>query len=159
MMFSKKIAGLGLLLLALAFLLTTPCLAQEPPEKPAAPPEETPPEEPVSPPADRPELTVTATICTTVEDREPVGAGEVFPATVEKLYCHTLIEGAEEPITITHVWYHGEENMAEVFLDVKSVRWRTWSSKKIVQSWTGEWRVDILGPEGNALTSISFQVQ
>ncbi|MFC1683254.1 DUF2914 domain-containing protein [Candidatus Zixiibacteriota bacterium] len=133
--------GLSVLLLAI------PCRAQEPVEEPASPPEE------------RSSLTVTVTVCTAVEDRDPVGEGSVFPATVEKLFCHTLVEGAEEPTSVTHVWYHGEEKMAEVILSVNSPHWRTWSSKRIVPGWTGDWRVDVLDEAGEPLASIAFQVE
>lgn len=144
---SKQVLQRSLSMMALVLLLTTPCFAQEPAEEPASPPEEA------------PALTVTATICTEIQEREPVGAGNTFPATVGKLFCHTLVEGAEEPTMVTHVWYHGEDKMAEVALEVNSVRWRTWSSKNIVESWTGGWHVDILDEAGKVLTSIAFQIQ
>ena len=143
----KQVLWLSLSMIALVLLLTTPCLAQEPAEEPASPPEEA------------PALTVSATICTEIQEREPVGAGDTFPATVGKLFCHTLVEGAEEPTLITHVWYYGEENLAEVTLEVNSVRWRTWSSKNIIESWTGGWHVDILDEGGKVLASIAFQIQ
>jgi hypothetical protein len=150
---------LGLVLLVVACLLTTLGLAQERTEEPAAPPEEAPAEEPAAPAADEPELTVTAIICTSVEDREPVGAGQTFSSQVEKLYCHTLVEGAQEPTSVTHVWYYGEEEMAEVTLLVNSPHWRTWSSKRIIDSWTGDWQVQVLSERGDVLTAISFQIQ
>jgi hypothetical protein len=143
----KQVLWQSLGMIALVLLLATPCLAQEATEEPASPPEEA------------PALTVTATICTEIQEREPVGAGDTFPATVGKLFCHTLVEGAEEPTMVTHVWYHGEDQMAEVSLEVNSVRWRTWSSKNIVESWTGDWHVDILDEAGKVLTSIAFQIQ
>lgn len=159
MMFSPTRAlWATLVTVSLALLLVTPGLAQEAPGEPETPQEEI-PGEPEAPAKEAPALMVTATICTEIQDREPVGAGETFPATVGKLYCHTLVEGAEEPTTITHVWYHGEKNMAEVTLDVGSARWRTWSSKKIVESWTGNWHVDILDADGAVLISAPFQIQ
>jgi hypothetical protein len=145
-------------MIALGLLLLTPCLAQETPGEPETPPEEI-PEEPASPPEEASALTVSATICTEIQEREPAGAGDTFPATVGKLFCHTLVEGAEEPTSVTHVWYYGEENLAEVTLEVNSVRWRTWSSKNIVESWAGSWHVDILDEAGKVLTSIAFQIQ
>jgi hypothetical protein len=138
---------LALLLGLSALVLAAPCLAQEPAEEPASQPEQ------------GPTLTVTVTICTSIEDRDPVGEGSAFPATVEKLFCHTLVKGAEEPTSVTHVWYHGEEKMAEVILSVNSPHWRTWSSKRIVAGWTGDWRVDILDEAGGQLASIAFQIE
>lgn len=147
-----------LITISLGLLLVTPCLAQEAPGEPKAPPEET-PGQPQAPPEEAPAITVTATICTEIQDREPVGAGDSFAATVGQLYCHTLVEGAEEPTTITHVWYHGEKNMAKVILDVGSVRWRTWSSKRIMGDWTGDWHVEILDEGGSVVATVSFQIQ
>lgn len=157
-MFSSKNLRMLVALVALGLLLTAPCLAQETPGETKKPAQET-PQPPKAPPEKTPTLTVTATVCTAIEDREPVGAGDTFPATVGKLYCHTLVEGAQEPTTVTHVWYYGEKKMAEVSLTVGSARWRTWSSKRIMKSWTGEWRVEILDEEGKLLTTISFQIQ
>jgi len=158
MLSSSKTLWMLLTLTALVLLLATPSLAQETPGEPETPPEET-PGEPEAPAEEAPALTVTATICTEIQDREPVGAGDTFPATVGKLYCHTLVEGAEEPTMVTHVWYHGQDKMAEVTLDVNSVRWRTWSSKKIVESWTGDWHVEVLDEDGKVLTTTPFQIQ
>jgi hypothetical protein len=132
-------------------LLALPCLAQE-----AA--EQVPAEKPVSP-ADEPSLTVTAVICTDIQDREPMGVRQTFPATVERLFCHTVVEGAEESDTITHVWYHGDQKMAEVQLAVDSSRWRTWSSKRIIQNWGGDWHVEILDRAGHVLATAPFQIQ
>jgi hypothetical protein len=169
MLYSKKTLWATLMMAILGLLLIVPCLAQEAPEKPEAVSEEI-SEEPESPPVEIPEappppeeeapaLTVTATMCTEVQDREPVGAGEVFPAAVGMLYCHTLVEGCRDSTKVSHVWYYGEKKMAQVTLPVASPRWRTWSSKQILESWTGDWHVDILDPDGKALTSTSFQIQ
>jgi hypothetical protein len=169
MLHPKRPLWTTLIMASLGLLLIAPGLAQEAPDEPEAAPEEI-SEEPESPPEETPEaigvpeekapaLTVTATICTEIQDREPVEAGDTFPATVGKLYCHTLVEGCEDSTMVTHVWYYGEEKMAEVTLPVASPRWRTWSSKQILESWTGDWHVDILGEDGTALTSTSFQIQ
>jgi hypothetical protein len=147
MSITKAPASAILMVLLPALLFALPCPAQETEQGPGAPPPE------------GSSLHVTATICTAVEDREPVGAGETFPATVEKLYCHTLVEGAEEPTAVTHVWYRGDEILAEVILSVNSPHWRTWSSKRIIESWTGAWRVEILDEAGELITSLAFNIQ
>jgi len=69
-------------------------------------------------------------ICRDVQEREPVDAGTEFEATVGKLFCYTKIVGAQMPIEITHVWYHGETEMARVNLPVEAASWRTWSTKE-----------------------------
>ncbi len=104
-------------------------------------------------------LKVTASICKDIQDREPVGEGESFPPEVGKLYCHSLVEGAEDSTAVTHIWYYGQEEMAEVDLPVRSPHWRTWSSKVILPQWQGWWRVDVLSAEGDTLSSAYFVIK
>lgn len=104
-------------------------------------------------------LTVTdIKTCTGVQNREPVGVAESFPDTVGRVFCFTVLEGAKEPTTITHVWYHGDTKRGEVSLKVNPPRWRTWSSKTIAKAWTGSWRVDVVSAEGRVLKSASFEI-
>jgi hypothetical protein len=48
--------------------------------------------------------------------------------------------------------------VARVPLRVAGSNWRSWSSKNIDPMWTGSWRVDIVGPDGTVLQSLSFTV-
>ena len=52
----------------------------------------------------------------------------------------------------------GDEEMGRIPLRVAGSNWRTWSSKNIEPNWTGVWRVDIVGPDGTVLESVSFTV-
>lgn len=97
-------------------------------------------------------------ICRDVLDREPVGEGTEFEATVGKLFCYTKIVGAEMPIEITHVWYFGETEMARVNLRIEGARWRTWTTKNIWEKWVGDWHVDVIGPNGEVLKTIEFKI-
>ena len=107
-----------------------------------------------------PEYSITeAEICTSVEDRTPVGAGNSFFSDVERLYCYTKIVSNQDEGSIVHVWLHNDRVMARVELPVKAKHWRTWSSKKILPSWTGKWRVDVEAPDGTLLTSKEFEVK
>lgn len=96
---------------------------------------------------------------TAVEDRQLTGADSVFSAEVGEVYCFTKITGAETPVTVSHVWYYGDEEKARIEHDVKAKAWRTWSSKRIAPSWTGKWRVDVVSPDGAVLGSKSFTVK
>jgi hypothetical protein len=97
-----------------------------------------------------------AVITTQVSDRAPVDAIQAYPASVERLFCFTRVTGAAEDTSITHVWYlHGVE-MSRIELPVRSGDWRTWSQKMIFPGSAGDWKVDVLGPEGKLLKSISF---
>jgi hypothetical protein len=91
--------------------------------------------------------------------RELIGESDVFPAGVERLVCRTLITGADEPTTITHVWYRDGKTMARVELPVRSSHWRTYSSKRLLPDWTGAWEVKVLDAAGTVLGSTAFTVE
>lgn len=96
---------------------------------------------------------------TEIQDKEISGEAEKFPSSVGKIYCWSLIEGAEEETYITHEWYHGENKVAEVKLDIKSPRTRTWSSKTISSDLTGTWTVKVLDAKGNVIVSANFTIE
>lgn len=109
--------------------------------------------------SDEPEIKVARiAVCERVEEREPVAVDSVFVG-VEKLCCFTEIKGAEQPTHIQHVWYYGEEELFRITLDVKAVRWRSYSAKNILPEWTGNWRVEIVDAEERKLSEISFKVK
>lgn len=93
---------------------------------------------------------------TMVENRELREEGTVFPYGVGRVYAWTEIAGAGEPTTITHVWYVDGQKVAEIPLKVRGQRFRTWSAKRI---WPGEWKVEVLGADGNFLGEESFTVE
>jgi hypothetical protein len=99
-----------------------------------------------------------AAICKDVVDRAPVGAGTTFDPSVGQLYCFTKIGGAHEPTAVTHAWYFGDTECSRVTLPVDSEGWRTKSSKKIQPHETGRWHVDILGPQGELLQTVWFDI-
>jgi hypothetical protein len=100
-----------------------------------------------------------AVITTMVSDRAPVDRVEIYPAQEGKLYCFTLIEGATAETSVDHVWLYQGREMARVTLPVRSGKWRTFSSKKIVPEWKGEWQVRVVDPAGNELTRGHFRVE
>ncbi len=100
-----------------------------------------------------------AVITTAVVDREPVDSVEVFPRQNGKLYCFTRIVGANEPAMVYHVWYRGDQLMSRVELPVNSPAWRTWSAKRFLEDWLGEWRVEVQDADGNVLQTVDFQVR
>lgn len=106
------------------------------------------------------ELTVTdAAVATGVEDLTPVGAARSFPADAGRLFCFTNVSGGGGGTTVTHRWYYGERLMAEVELKVRGKRHRTYSSKKILASWTGAWTVVVTDPEDTILETLEFTVE
>lgn len=100
-----------------------------------------------------------AVICREVVDRTPLGVGDVIASGVERVFCFTRIEGAQEETEITHNWYYQGALKASVTLPVRSGSWRTWSSKALLPEWTGEWMVEVLAKDGTPLYSLMFVVQ
>jgi hypothetical protein len=100
-----------------------------------------------------------ATICRNVVDRTPIGRGSVFSADVGRLYCFTKVVGAETTTSIIHHWYLNGKLKASVTLPVNSASWRTWSSKTIKPSESGDWMVEVLTAGGTAMESILFLIQ
>jgi hypothetical protein len=63
-----------------------------------------------------------ALICKDVVNRTPVDAGTSFAASLGELFCFTRITAAQNPTTITHVWYFGDTERARAGLAVGSVQ-------------------------------------
>lgn len=97
-----------------------------------------------------------AVVTTQVIDRVPVDAIQTYPASVERLFCFTRVTGAAEDTSITHVWYLRGVEMSRTELPVRSGYWRTWSQITIFPGSVGDWKVDVLGPDGKLLKSLSF---
>ncbi|MDF1553179.1 MAG: DUF2914 domain-containing protein [Deferrisomatales bacterium] len=100
-----------------------------------------------------------AVLATGVENRQPVGTANTFPADVGRVYAYTRVVGAAGEGSVTHVWYYAGQVKAQVQLSVRSDDWRTWSSKTILPGWTGEWLVEVQGADGRVLASVPFQVE
>ena len=94
--------------------------------------------------------------CTGVEERQPVGANSQFFSSLERVFCFTRIKGAIGETKIYHVWYFGEDEKAKVELNVGSSDWRTWSSKRISDKYSGAWRVDIVLEDDQVIGSKEF---
>lgn len=99
-----------------------------------------------------------AVITSNVMDRQPADTLTTVPADAGQVYLWTRVTGAAGEVQINHVWYRGDEEVARIPLRVASSDWRTWSSKKFDPSWTGEWRVEVVGPSGDVLETVSFTV-
>ncbi len=102
-----------------------------------------------------------AYVCKGIEQSEPTEAGKSFIPEdgVVRLCCFSEIAGAARPDTVFHVWSWGDREMARVPLEVKSARWRTWSTKRILDEWRGEWHVDVTDRDGIVLTRLEFAVE
>ena len=97
-----------------------------------------------------------AVITTAIIEQMPVDNIETYPADYGKLFCFTRIVDAEKDLKVTHVWYYQEDELARVELAVGSADWRTYSSKRFLPQWVGQWRVVVLDEEGRELATVPF---
>ncbi len=93
-----------------------------------------------------------------IEGKTGEFAADGFSAEEGRVFCLTRIQNLEAPAAVTHVWYHEGKTMARVELTVGSADWRTWSSKRILPAWTGNWEVKVLDANGMVLASAGFTV-
>ena len=98
-----------------------------------------------------------ATMCLGIEDRQPVEPGDSFPSDVGKVWCWSKIKDGQGT-TIKHIYHHAAIGEVIVELDIRSPLFRTYSSKRILPSWTGQWHVEIVAEDGNVLKSLYFTV-
>lgn len=106
--------------------------------------------------------TIDSGICTDVIDHKAVGIGEVFGKAVKKLFCFTRVVGpylAEKGQHVVHVWYYQDTERARITLPVGASNWGTYSSKIIRPFETGDWHVDVLDPEGEAVSVFQFFIK
>lgn len=96
-----------------------------------------------------------AVFCTGVTDHEPVGALTTLAAPATSVTFFTEIVGMAGK-TVTHRWIFDGKTVAEVPISVGADRWRCYSTKTIHPGQTGEWTVEVVGPDGSVLGKSSF---
>ncbi len=109
-------------------------------------------------PASTPAPMAEIQVCTGIADRMPTGGGTSFATDVGLLYCWSKITGVRGEATVKHIWTRDGKEMLAVDLPVKSVAWRTFSQKKILPQWTGNWEVKVVDSSGATLCSVAFTV-
>ena len=109
---------------------------------------------------DDPGFTINRMImCERISDREPINESVTFSADTESVYCFLEAKDIETDTPISFIWYFEGEEKARVTLPLqKGMRWRTYSSKKLVNM-KGIWTVELQEASGIVLNTVSFQVQ
>lgn len=90
---------------------------------------------------------------TGVEQRVPQGVANEFGPSPAKVFCWTKISINAAPVNIKHVWYNGDEKVLEVPLRLRYASGRLWSYKTVTP---GQWKVDVIGENGDVIGSSSF---
>lgn len=98
-------------------------------------------------------------IATDIVNREPLGVSEIFSANINKLYCFTEVRTDKFPTKVVHIWLYDNNIIAEVPLEINGHKWRTYSSKRILPSWEGEWKVEVYAEDGKLIGSKSFTIK
>lgn len=94
-----------------------------------------------------------------VVDREAVGIGEIFPVSLEKVYCFLEAKDIQQDTEISFVWYHAGNEVARVALTLRQGnRWRTYSSKNLA-GLKGDWKVELQDATGIVHNTVSFTVE
>jgi hypothetical protein len=96
---------------------------------------------------------------TGVENTEPAGVAETFPASTEKVTCFLEATNIAKDSEVTFVWFYGEKEMLKTTLPLKmGPRWRTYANKNLM-GLKGDWKVEIRDPGGNVLKDVKFKVE
>ena len=91
-----------------------------------------------------------------VEDREPVDVTSSF-SKGDEVTVWMAVRNPESSSNVTLVWKAGDAEISKMDLNVgKSWRWRTWGRIKVLH--TGDWSVEIQGPDGKTLETVEFSV-
>ncbi|VAW63847.1 hypothetical protein MNBD_GAMMA09-1124 [hydrothermal vent metagenome] len=91
-----------------------------------------------------------------IEGKEPVSELKKITTNNTRVYFFTEITGLNGH-RITHRWEFNGQVLAEISFQVGADRWRTWSSKNMLASWTGIWQVSVLDEGGNIIEQTSFE--
>jgi hypothetical protein len=94
-----------------------------------------------------------------VENREPVGVAETFPATTEKVYCFLEATDILKDTEVSFVWFYGDQEMLKTNLPLQTgLKWRTFADKNL-RGMKGDWKVEVRDAKGNLVKDIKFKVE
>ena len=96
---------------------------------------------------------------TGVENLEPAGVAESFPAATEKVYCFLKATDIAKDTEVTLVWSLAQKEVRRATLSLKQgSRWRTFDWKNL-NGQKGEWKVELKDGGGNVLKDLKFKVE
>ncbi len=100
-----------------------------------------------------------ALFTTAIEDREPVMAVDsISSSSFTSLSFFTELNDFQGS-TISHQWVYDDKIMFEKSFTVNGARWRVWTSKTLLPTWTGTWTVNVIDDDRSVLTSKFFEYQ
>ncbi|MFQ5994659.1 MAG: DUF2914 domain-containing protein [Acidiferrobacterales bacterium] len=96
-----------------------------------------------------------AVVTTGIEQREPIDKISSLATDNTRVYYFTDVRDLAGR-TVTHRWEYNGEIMAEIQFDIGGERWRVFSSKTLMPSWSGDWKVSVVDADGNPLSVNTF---
>jgi hypothetical protein len=90
-----------------------------------------------------------------INDREPADVLTSLNNDQTRIYYFTELKGFEGQ-KVTHRWEHDGKVMHEQAFEVSSPRYRTYTSKMLDPSWTGEWKASVVDSSGATLSANTF---
>jgi len=94
-----------------------------------------------------------------IDNREPViMVDSIDSGSYTSISFFTELNGFSGQ-NVTHQWTYNDKIMFEKTFEVKGERWRVWTSKTLIPSWTGSWTVNVLDNDRSVLVSDSFEYQ
>ena len=85
-----------------------------------------------------------------VLDREPTDELMAIAPGTEKVFFFTELRNMDGT-TVIHRWSLNGTVMAEVSFNVRSARWRVYSSKNLSPEWRGDWVVEVVDEAGTVI--------
>lgn len=117
---------------------------------PAAPPTST-----AAPAAAAAGSVARAQFTSSVQDHEPTDKLTALTNDKTRIYYFTELKDLAGH-KVTHRWEHDGKVIYEQTFDVTSPRYRTYSSKTLDPSWTGEWKASVIDDRGGTLSASTF---
>lgn len=90
-----------------------------------------------------------------IKDLEPVDTISVLTNDRIRIVYFTEIHDMVGQ-TVTHRWEFNGKIILEVPIKVGTSRWRAYSTKTLMPSWTGDWKVSVVDAEGGTLSVNTF---
>ncbi len=98
-------------------------------------------------------------IGTGVENGEPTGVAETFPASTEKIYCFLEATDIAKDTEVSFVWFNGDKELSKFTVPLKEgPRWRTYAYKNL-REMKGDWKVEIRDSDGKVVKDAKFKVE
>jgi hypothetical protein len=98
-------------------------------------------------------------VCTGVEEREPVGVAESFPAGSEGVYAFVDLADVDCNCTVSFVWSRNGKEIRTIIVPVSmETRWRSWARKNVADQ-PGDWSVEVRDASNKPLMSTMFRVE